>query len=188
MTKKETRTLLKKRLAKLEDHDIFVKSYTTAQKLCDLPQFQAARVVMVFISMPGEIDTTQILLQALLAGKTTVVPRIDWTRRALIPHVIETLNCKMTTDKMGLREPAGPTVVPVEAIDLVVVPGLGFDGKGNRLGRGAGFYDRFLSQQGMRAIHCGIAFECQVLDTIPVASHDVPVTMLVSEQNIRRFD
>jgi len=187
MTKKATRTLLKSRLAELDDRTIFAHSYTAALKLCDLPQFEAARVVMLFLSMPGEIDTSQALLQTLLARKTLVVPRIDWPNRELVPHVIETLNCHLTMGKHGLREPAGQETVAPEAIDLVVVPGLGFDEEGNRIGRGAGFYDRFLADERMRAIRCGIAFECQLLETLPVVASDVPVHLLVTEKTVRRF-
>jgi len=76
---------------------------------------------------------------------------------------------------------------PQRPIDLVVVPGMGFTRKGYRIGRGMGFYDRFLAQAEFIGLSCGLAFEEQVLDNIPVLDHDMPLSMLVTNRGILRF-
>jgi 5-formyltetrahydrofolate cyclo-ligase len=76
---------------------------------------------------------------------------------------------------------------PVADIDLVVLPGLGFDPFGNRLGRGRGFYDRFLAHRDYRAVSCGLALEEQFVESVPVGPHDMPIDMLVTDKNVRRF-
>jgi 5-formyltetrahydrofolate cyclo-ligase len=77
--------------------------------------------------------------------------------------------------------------VPFEDIHLVVATGLGFDRKGNRLGRGGSYYDRFFSNKDLKAAKCGFAFAEQVMEAVPVTEHDVPVDMLVSDEEVLYF-
>ena len=86
-----------------------------------------------------------------------------------------------------VREPIAGKPIPLDLIDLVIVPGLGFTGTGFRIGRGMGFYDRFLAQPDFVGRSCGLAFEEQLIDNLPVLDHDVPLHMLVTDRGIRRF-
>ena len=87
----------------------------------------------------------------------------------------------------GLREPTNGHVRNIEEIDLIVVPALAYDRTGNRLGRGAGLYDRFLSAAGCHAVTCGLAFAEQLVAHVPVRSHDHPVDLLVTDEEVLRF-
>jgi len=84
----------------------------------------------------------------------------------------------------GILEPAGSEIVEPGSIDFVLVPARGFDRSGNRLGRGGGYYDRYMSHPDFHAIRCGIAFAAQVLDAIPHDAHDLPVHILVTEEGV----
>jgi 5-formyltetrahydrofolate cyclo-ligase len=87
----------------------------------------------------------------------------------------------------GLRQPAWrQREVEIERIDLVIVPALAFDRAGNRLGRGGGFYDRFLARPGLGASKIGLAFDEQIVDTIPVGPNDIPVDIVVTDKEIIR--
>jgi 5-formyltetrahydrofolate cyclo-ligase len=88
---------------------------------------------------------------------------------------------------MGLREPVAGAPIPISIIDLVVVPGLAFDKSGNRLGRGRGFYDRFLAHPEFTGLTSAFAFEEQFLPEIPVDPLDRSVDMLVTDKKVRRF-
>ncbi len=87
----------------------------------------------------------------------------------------------------GILEPRGSEVVEPGAIDFVLVPARGFDRAGNRLGRGGGYYDRYMAHPDFRAIRCGIAYSAQVLPAIPHDAHDLPVHVLVTESGVLRF-
>ena len=78
--------------------------------------------------------------------------------------------------------------MPLEDIDLVVTPALGFDGKGNRLGRGSSYYDRFFANAELKAARCGFAFAEQRVEAVPVAEHDEPVGFLVTDEGVTYFD
>jgi len=92
-----------------------------------------------------EVDTMPLVLKCFQAGKTVAVPTVSWDQRRMLPVEITSLQTGMTTSGHGIREPVGCKPVPVEFIDLVIVPGIGFTRTGFRIGRGMGFYDRFLS-------------------------------------------
>ena len=146
--------------------------------------FQQASVVMMFLSMPDEIDTAAAMGTAWQQDKTVVVPKVDWDRRTMTPVVIETLDAPMAMERGGLRNPMSGLAVDVERIDLVVTPGLGFDRQGHRLGRGAGFYDRFFSDPRLRAVRCGFCFSEQVVESVPVIESDRPVDWLVTDEQV----
>ncbi len=186
-TKAEIRKLLRQRLAVITDEQRRQKSSVACSLLIHSGEFAAARVVMIYLSMPLEIDTAAIALRAWQEGKTIVVPKVSWDQRRMMPVEISSLHAGLTTTGNGIREPIDGKPIPVDLIDLVVVPGLGFTSDGHRIGRGMGFYDRFLSQGDFFGLSCGLAFEEQVLEEVPVLDHDVPLSMLVTDRGIRRF-
>lgn len=190
MTRSEksiVRQMLRERLAAMSEDERRQKSQSACCFLLASPEFAAARVVMVYLSMPSEVETAGIALRAWQEGKTVVVPKVSWEQRRMMAVEIATLQSGLTTVGPGVREPVAGKPVPVDLIDLVVVPGLGFTATGGRIGRGMGFYDRFLSQSGFMGLSCGLAFEEQVLGELPVLDHDVALSMLVTDRGIRRF-
>lgn len=106
----------------------------------------------------------------------------------MLPVEIQSLSDDLVAGEFGLREPISGAPFPLSMIDLVIVPGLGFDEYGNRLGRGRGFYDRFLANPEFAGVACGLAYEVQVVPNLPVGPTDRPVNLLVTDARIRRFD
>ena len=104
----------------------------------------------------------------------------------MLPVEISSLKDAMTMTG-PVREPVSGKPIPLDLIDLVIVPGLGFTAKGFRIGRGMGFYDRFLAQSEFIGVSCGLAFDEQVVAALPVLDHDVPLSMLITDRGIRRF-
>ena len=105
----------------------------------------------------------------------------------MLPVEIRSLTDDLVATEMGMREPVSGIPFPISLIDLVIVPGLGFDEFGNRLGRGRGFYDRFLAHPEFRGVSCAMAFEAQMTPAVPVGPLDRHVNMLVTEDKVRRF-
>jgi 5-formyltetrahydrofolate cyclo-ligase len=134
-----------------------------------------------------EVDTAPLALRAWQAGKTVVVPKVSWDQRRMLPIEISSLTTGMTSTGPGIREPIAGNPIPVEFIDMVIVPGLGFTAKGYRIGRGMGFYDRFLAQHEFIGLSCGLAFEEQLIADLPILDHDIPLSMLATDKGLRRF-
>ncbi|MCF7957436.1 MAG: 5-formyltetrahydrofolate cyclo-ligase [Phycisphaerae bacterium] len=187
MTKLDARKQIQSLLKTIEPGDFQAKSITACNNLCQLPEFGDASVVMMFLSMAGEIDIDPAILVALERGKSVLVPNIDWNENRIIPVRLDRLCRDMPVDRYGIRYPKDAVAVDCSKIDLVVVPGLGFDRMGRRLGRGGGYYDRFLGRDDIGGLTCGIAMEEQVLDKVPIDDHDIPLDMLVTDKAIRHF-
>jgi len=163
------------------------KSVAACDLIASSPEFHQAWVIMLFLSTAEEVDTAPLALRAWQSGKTVVVPKVSWDQRRILPVEIASLQAGLTVNGTGVREPVAGKPVPVEYIDLVIVPGLGFTEKGHRIGRGMGFYDRFLAQSDFLGLSCGLCFQEQIVPELPVLDHDMPLSMLVSDHGIRRF-
>jgi 5-formyltetrahydrofolate cyclo-ligase len=187
LSKSLIRRKLRETLANMSDQDRHQKSITACTFITRSPEFAAARVVMLYLSTREEADTAPLALRAWQDGKTVVVPKVSWDQRRMLPVEINSLQTSFTTTGPGVREPVSGKPVPVEFIDLVIVPGLGFTPNGYRIGRGMGFYDRFLAQSDFVGLSCGLAFDEQIVPQLPVLDHDIPLSMLVTDRGIRRF-
>jgi 5-formyltetrahydrofolate cyclo-ligase len=186
--KLQLRNELKARLVAMSVEARSEKSKAACRNLIETPPFQQAAVVMIYLSLPHEVDTAAIILSAWQQGKTVAVPKVSWQQRHMIPVIITSLETGFSTDVGGLRNPITGAPMPIEEIDLVVAPGLGFDRKGNRIGRGGSYYDRFFANKGLRAIKCGFAFEEQVVENVPVVEHDVQMDILVTDDEVVYFN
>lgn len=188
LTKPAIRRALRQRLSDMSPADRQSRSTAACNLLGASPEFAGARVVMLYLAMPTEVETAPLVLKAWQLGMTVAVPKVSWDQRHMLPIEINSLHTGIATTGPGVREPIAGNPVPIDLIDLVIVPGLGFTPDGHRIGRGMGFYDRFLAQGGFTGISCGLAFEDQLVPTLPTADHDIPLHMLVTNTTIRRFN
>lgn len=181
------RAQLRQKLAAITEPQRRIKSQAACDLIAASPEFAASRVVMLYLATAQEVDTSPLILKCWQAGKTVAVPKVSWDQRRMLPVEITTLQTGLTTTDRGLVEPIAGKPIPVSFIDLVIVPGLGFTSDGHRIGRGMGFYDRFLAQQDFFGLSCGLAFDEQLVSALPILDHDMPLSMLVTDRGIRRF-
>lgn len=178
------------------------KSRVIARHVQALDVFRDARVVMAYAAMASEADPWPLVREAWAAGKRVAFPRIDppledprvprvHDRRLLAlelaPQSVDRAadHTGLRPDKVGILEPAdGATVIEPGEIDLVLVPCLAFDASGARLGKGGGFYDRFLAADALKATTCGIAFTEQVFASLPTCPYDRTVDLVVTESGL----
>ena len=184
MDKAELRRKLLNCLLAIPSEQRSERSRKACQNLISTEQFQRASTIMMFLSLPHEVDTSEAILHAWQLGKAVAVPKISWQQRHMIAVEINSLETGLSTYSSGLRNPVSGVPVPFEEIDMVVTPGLGFDKNGNRLGRGGCYYDRFFANEELKAARCGFGFAEQLVDSIPVADHDKPVEILVTDEEI----
>ena len=185
--KKELRQRLRKILADIPSEVLETKSLRACHRLFEQPEYIKAEIVMVFLSLPTEIDTSPLVLRAWQDRKRVLAPKVSWSQRRMMPVEIRSLTEDLAVSQMGIREPVSGIPFPISMIDLVIVPGLGFDDYGNRLGRGRGFYDRFLAHPEFEGTACAMAFEEQMTASVPVGPLDCGVDMLVTDEKVRRF-
>jgi len=150
--------------------------------LVDSAEWSGAATVLAYLSMPREVDLDGLWA---LGGRTLCAPRTAWAARSMVAAALGEVSSAVEV-RPGLREP-GPGAPTVDRLDLVLVPGVAFDPAGRRLGRGGGFYDRFLAGVPARTAVMGVCFGCQVVDEVPSEAHDVRVGGLVTESGVHRF-
>lgn len=146
--------------------------------------YQNAKSIMIYLSMYDEPQTDAIILDALQSGKKVCVPRMLSVYGQM--EAVELRNFDhLVAGRLGIREPR-PTdtaVLNPQNIDLILVPGVVFDTSGNRIGMGAGYYDRFLAQASQATL-LGIAWQFQVESNITSEKHDVKMHYLLTETGI----
>lgn len=153
-----------------------------------LPEYAMAETVMFYIDVRSEVRTRHDLELALRSGKTIVVPwcnddgelelfrltRMDELEIGMYRILEPGTNLRNLPEKQ----------VPVESLDLIMVPGVGFDRRGARMGHGKGYYDKLLQHARKDAPLVALAFECQLFDEIPVADHDIFMDKIITEEHV----
>ena len=141
-----------------------------------MPCFQKAQSVLMYYSLPDELPTHNFV-QKWAAEKKVYLPRVvgDGLEIAIYGELV-------TDGKYGIEEPTAASSVSPDEIDLVIVPAVALDAKGNRLGKGKGYYDRLLPQC-PQAYKIGVALECQLLEELPVDPFDVPLDAVLTASN-----
>jgi 5-formyltetrahydrofolate cyclo-ligase len=151
-----------------------------------LPEVQGAEQVLFYASLPEEVETWPLLRAWLRMGRVPLLPGLDGRGGLLRAAPIRDLAADLKPGAFGILEPDADRTGSVEwsSIQVAVLPGLAFDLLGYRLGRGAGHYDRSLAALLPGARRIGLAFECQVVERLPVEPHDLAVDRVVTEERI----
>ncbi len=152
-------------------------------RLLALPAFGGARTVAGYVSFGSEFDTAAFVAAVLASGKRLLLPRIDQTQRAMIFYVVTDLQENLLPGAWGIREPdpLRCSRADVDDVDLMLVPGLAFTTRCERLGYGGGFYDAAIEITRPHALKVAAAFSIQIVDTLVVESHDRSVDVVVTE-------
>jgi len=183
---KETlrRQLLDKRTS-LPSKDIAEKSRVIQNRLFSFPGFMKAKTVLFYVSYDNEVCTHEMIKQTVASGKQVAVPWTDKEQKMVTPCLLSCWD-DLCIGSYGILEPKTTCRKPVllEHVDVVIVPGVGFDRQGHRLGHGMGYYDKLLHQAPKNMVKIGLAFEQQMVDKIPVDTHDVRVAYIVTEHEL----
>lgn len=177
LTKRKLRNKILLRLQNQKEEDRNRKSKTIKEKLLRTLVFKKAKTVMFYIAFDGEVKTQDMIKEARILGKIIAVP-VCRKERKILPCILKD-KAKLVRGVYGISEPAIKEPLKVEDIDLVVVPGVAFDKQGRRLGRGKGYYDRFLKKLSPHTTSIGLAFDFQILPTIPATKRDVGVQRII---------
>jgi 5-formyltetrahydrofolate cyclo-ligase len=182
--KEELRKEGKKIRENLPETELMEKSKQIKKRLYKTKEFQQASTILFYVSYDNEVYTHDVIKESLSSGKNVVVPITDKEKHCLILSKLkawEDLECST----YSILEPKKNCVnkVSLDEIDLILVPGVVFDESGNRIGHGVGYYDGLLKNS-KNACHIGLAFEVQIVDSIPAEEHDVKVDKIVTEERV----
>ena len=175
--KKDIRSEVRRRIKLLSGSEMAAAAESIFSKIEQLDIFGKAECIALFAAMNDEVPTAVALDRWPQLGKRVVVPRVEGDIMRFYDYSPE----QMRTGAFGILEPEGDNECRPEEIDLIIVPARAFTRAGERLGRGGGFYDKYMSKAEFRASKVGIAFECQIFDSLPCDLHDIHVDHVVTE-------
>ena len=179
--KKELRNRVRRRLKEMDEGTYLSRSALICARLLKEPSIIEGETIAVTISGFPEVETRHIIEAFWKMGKTVAVPKCEPAMRNMTFYAITDFS-QLEKVYMGIEEPiAGRTeYVAKERIDVMIVPGVVFNEAGYRIGFGGGYYDRYLRD--FRGETLSLAFEEQVVASIPVASHDIPVDIILTDE------
>ncbi len=157
-----------------------------AVALRGLEEFRKAQRIMLYVAIRGEVETEGLIRECIAAGKMVSVPCCDPASRRISAAAVRDFDRDLAPGCYGIPEPIAGRREAVAAadIDLVIVPGVGFDWSGIRLGWGKGYYDAFLARDAAHAMKIGLAYEAQLLPLIRPGDSDVSMDKIVTEERV----
>ena len=191
--KKRLREKLLKRRDSIPPEQKALQETSIEKRLFELDNFKKANSILMYVSFRSEVSTRKFLDDIHKMGKKLILPLVDARHKVLKLYEVKD-NSELAPGYMGIPEPdvRENRRVTIKDIDLVVIPGTGFDIQGNRLGYGGGYYDRLLgleSKQLAEVEHIptvALAFEEQIGEEIPAEPHDIQVDMIITDKRLIR--
>lgn len=174
--------LLQRKTMKMDNVSAF--SNEIVETIIKLPEFISCKNIMMYLSFKSEVNTYDLAKWCLDNGKKVIVPYCIRETREIIPFEIHNLTTDLTKSSFGIMEPKHESLkrANIKDIDLIIVPGVVFDEHCNRIGFGAGYYDRFLPEKLKTTPTIGIAYDYQVISEIPTGIYDVPLDFIITEK------
>lgn len=179
---------LRKELIKLRKNlsqkEVIEKSNEIKKRLFEINEFKQAATILFYVSYNNEVFTHDMIKECISNGKKVIVPISDKENRRLTLSELNSWN-DLELGSYNILEPKKDKIkeISINEVDLIIVPGVGFDEQGQRIGHGKGYYDNLLKNS-VKSNHIGLAFEFQILKKIPIESHDLPVHIIITEERL----
>jgi 5-formyltetrahydrofolate cyclo-ligase len=184
--KEQIRNDIAKVISGLTEKQRAEKTLAIESRLFEFANFLEAHIVMLYIERENEVRTQEILRRAYGFGKIVVLPLFDPGRMKLAAYKVDLPEKDLQPGARGVLEP-NPSrckLVPVQKIDIAIVPGVAFDEKGARIGCGIGYYDRFIPDLPATTRKVALAFEEQIIPQVPSEPHDRHVDIIITDKRI----
>lgn len=184
--KQEIRDEMTRRMQALSPEKLAEKVKAIENRLFEFANFLESRIVLLYTAAPGEVDTTGIVQRSFLYNKIIVLPAFDPNAHKTRLYKVDNLEKDLVQGPRGNLEPNPKRckTVPLDCLDIAIVPGLAMDEKGGRIGLGKGNYDRLIPDLPITTRKVGLIFEMQILPSIPMESHDKHVDIVITDGRI----
>ncbi len=185
-TKEEIRNNIAKRLATLADSAVEAKARQIENRLFEFANFLEANIVLLYIHSANEVISRNIIERCFDYSKIVILPAFDIHAYEMKLMKVDNLETDLKLGPRGIFEPDEMrcNVVPIECIDIAIIPGAAFDEKGGRIGSGEGYYDRLIPKLSITTRKVALAFENQITGHIQMESHDKHVDIIITERRI----
>jgi 5-formyltetrahydrofolate cyclo-ligase len=184
--KLEIRNNIEAAIKNFSDAEIAKKRKIIESRLFEFANFVEAKIALLYITRGIEIDTMKIIKRSLEKNKVVVIPVFGTDKYKVNLFKVDHPDTDLKPGSSGMLEPNGKRckVVPIDCIDIAIIPGIAFDEKGGRIGKGEGYYDRLIPKLPITTRKVSVAFEEQVVQQVPMTSHDKHVDIIITDKRI----
>ena len=185
-TKDDIRRNIEEALASLSDKEIKNKTQKIEKRLFEFANFLEANIVLLYINSNCEVNSLEIIKRCLNYKKIVILPAFVPTKYEMQLLKIDNLDTDLTLGPRNILEPDPNqcNVVPIECVDIAIIPGVAFDEKGGRIGSGDGYYDRLIPKLSITTRKVALTFEDQIVSQIQMEAHDRHVDIIITEKRI----
>jgi len=184
--KRDIRSSVKAALAACSDSKLTDITKEIENRLFEFANFLEAKIVLLYINSDSEVATRDIIQRCYEYNKIVVLPAFDPQKYQMTLMKIDKPDADLKPGPRDILEPDPHKckVVPIESVDIAIVPGIAFDEKGGRIGSGEGYYDRLIPTLAITTRKVSLAYESQIVQQIPMESHDKHVDIIITEKRI----
>ncbi len=186
LTKSQIRSDIANALAALSEKEIVEKTKAVEKRLFDFANFLEAKVALMYVNNNTEVATSDILMRTHAYTKIIVLPAYNTETFAMTLMKIDALDKDLCDGPRGILEPnlERCKVVPIERIDIAIIPAVALDEKGGRIGSGQGYYDRLIPELSITTRKVALALEEQIVPQVPIESHDKHIDIIITDKRI----
>ena len=184
--KLEIRNEISNILGGIPKNELTQKTKQVEDRLFEFANFLEAKISLLYINADNEVNTKIILNRCFDQNRVVVLPAFNEERHEMALLKIDNVETDLILGARGVLEPNADhcKTVPIENIDIAIIPGIAFDEKGGRIGTGSGFYDRLIPKLSITTRKVALALECKLIQQIPMESHDKHVDIIITEKRI----
>lgn len=185
-TKHDIRNDMAKAVEAFSKEEVTEKTSRIESSLFEFANFLESNISLLYVHHGFEVNTRGILERCIAYNKIVVLPAFNMDTFQMKLMKVDNLDRDLKVGPRGMLEPDPATckVVPIERIDIAIIPGVALDEKGGRIGSGEGFYDRLIPKLPATTRKVSLAFECQIIPQVPMESHDKFVDIIITEKRI----
>ncbi|MFH2067704.1 MAG: 5-formyltetrahydrofolate cyclo-ligase [Pseudomonadota bacterium] len=182
----EIRNEIIEKIGKYGDKERAEKMAVLKERLLSFANFQESKIAFLPSSRVNEMDLSGIIRQSIKLNKIVVLPSFQIGRKDMTLLKLDDPDRELIKGPLGNMEPDPQRckVVPIDSIDIAIIPGIAFDEKGGRIGTGKGYFDHFIPKLPITARKVSLAFEDQLIQQVPMESHDKYVDIIITEKRV----
>ena len=185
-SKHEIRKGVATTLKELPPKTLMTKNAQIETRLFEFANFLESKIALLYVNNSSEVITEQIIKRCFDYNKLVVLPAFDTTNHNIKLFKIDNYDKDLKAGTRGILEPDDGRckAVPIDCIDIAIIPGIAFDEKGGRIGTGDGYYDRLIPKLPITTRKVSLAFENQIIPQVPMESHDKHVDIIITENRV----
>jgi len=186
LKKSELREEIAKKVAELPSQEIAEKTRAIETRLFDFANFLESKIALMYVHNNGEVQTGNILRRTYDYGKIVVLPAFKTENFGMNLLKVDNLDKDLQEGPRGILEPDETRckVVPIDRIDIAIIPAIALDEKGGRIGSGEGYYDRLIPRLAITTRKVALALEQQIVPQVPIETHDKHVDIIITEDRV----